>query len=193
MEELITKERARAFIKANKITNAAQWEEAILASGKAVIEAMLEAERDQQLGYARNDVKNKDTDNSRNGYSQKIIRSRLGQMCLGIPRNTHGEFEPTIVKKHEREISHEVENAILLLYAKGLSMHDITSYMEKIYKVPVSAETISRITDKVLPAANAWQNRPLDDVYPIIYLDGIVFHVNQDGRIARKTLGLNPC
>lgn len=187
MEELITRERARAFIKENKIVDAAGWEAAILAGGKVILEEMLKAEQEQQLGYAKYDVKNKESDNSRNGFSQKIIRSRLGQMCLDIPRDTKGEFEPTIIKKHEREVSFEVENAILALYAKGMSMQDIVSYLGDIYKVSLSAETISRITDKVLPLAYAWQNRPLEALYPIVYLDGAVFHVNQDGRIVRKT------
>lgn len=187
MEELITRERARAFIKENKIVGAAGWEAAILAGGKIILEEMLKAEQEQQLGYAKHDVKNKKTDNSRNGFSQKIVRSRLGQMCLDIPRDTNGEFEPTIVKKHEREVSHELENAILALYGKGMSMRDIVSYLEKIYKVSLSAETISRLTDKVLPLANEWQNRPLEALYPIVYLDGIRFYVNQDGRIVLKT------
>lgn len=186
-EELITRERAKAFIKENGIVDAAGWEAAMLAGGKIFLEELLKAEQEQQLGYAKHDVKNKDTDNSRNGYSEKMIRSRLGQIVLSIPRDTKGEFEPTIVKKHEREVSGEVESAILALYAKGMSMQDIVSYLEKIYKVGLSAETISRITDKVLPAATSWQNRPLEAVYPIVYLDGAVFHVNQDGRIARKT------
>lgn len=187
VEELFTRERARAFLKENKVVDAAGWEAAILAGGKILLEEMLKAEQEQQLGYAKYDVKNKDTENSRNGHSEKIIRSRLGQMVLNIPRDTHSIFEPTIVKKHEREVSFEVEKAIFVLYAKGMSMQDIVSYLEKIYKISLSTETISRMTDKVLPLATTWQNRPLDPVYPIVYLDGVVFHVNQDGRIVNKT------
>ena len=127
MEELITRERAKAFIKENGIVDAAGWEAAMLAGGKIFLEELLKAEQEQQLGYAKHDVKNKDTDNSRNGYSQKMIRSRLGQLVLSIPRDTKGEFEPAIVRKHEREVSHEVENTILALYAKGMSGSVINS------------------------------------------------------------------
>ncbi len=92
-----------------------------------------------------------------------------------------------IVKKHERSLSGEVEDAILSLFAKGTSCRDIQCQMQRVYGVSVSAETVSRITDQVLPVAREWQNRPLARLYPVVYLDGVVFNVRQDGMVVKKT------
>ena len=135
----------------------------------------------EKLGYSRYDCKEKEADNSRNGHSKKTVRSKYGMIDLDVPRDVLGEFEPQIVKKHERSLSGEVEDAILSLFAKGSSCRDIQSQMQRAYGVSVSAETVSRITDRVLPVAREWQNRPLVRLYPVVYLDGMVFHVKQDG------------
>ncbi|SNQ60579.1 transposase (fragment) [Candidatus Methanoperedens nitroreducens] len=139
------------------------------------------------LGYSKYEWKNKNknTDNSRNGHSKKTVRSQFGEIDLKIPRDTNSEFEPVIVKKHERTISSELEDMIVSLFAQGVSNRDIESQMKRIYGIEVSPEMVSRMTDKILPIAKEWQNRPLNELYPIIYLDGIVFNVNQ-GRSNSK-------
>jgi transposase-like protein len=116
------------------------------------------------------------------------VKSQIGEMDIKVPRDTNGEFEPVIVKKHERRINPSVDEMIISMYAKGMSTHDIEKHMNGIYGLEMSAETISHITDKVLPVAKEWQNRPLEEFYPIIYLDGMVFNVQQDGQVAKKTV-----
>lgn len=187
MSKLFTKEQARAFIKENKITDTDVLADALVASFKDFIQEALEAEMDNELGYSKYDWKNKEKNNSRNGHSKKRVKSRFGELDLNIPRDTNGEFKPEIVKKHERRVNPSIEDRILSMYAKGMSNRDINREMNGIYGINLSAEMVSRITDKVIPLAKEWQNRPLDEVYPIVFLDGIVFKVRQDGQVIKKT------
>lgn len=152
-----------------------------------VLQESLEEEMNGELGYSRYDWKNKNTDNSRNGHSKKTVKSRFGKIDLKVPRDANGSFEPVIVKKHERTISGELEDLVVSLFARGMSNRDIESQMQRVCGVEVSAEMVSRITDKVLPLAKEWQNRMLGPLYPIIFLDGIVFNARQDGVVVKKT------
>jgi len=141
---------------------------------KTSIENMLEVEMAEHLGrekYARNES----TDvNYRNGYSKKKVNSSIGgPMELDIPRDRNGEFEPVVVEKYQTSCN-ELDRKIIAMYAKGMSTRDIKSQLEEIYGIDVSPSTISAITDKVMSAASDWQNRVLDKVYPIIYLDAIL-------------------
>ncbi len=187
MSRLFTEEQVQAWIKEHNFKDGASLERAFAAEVEPVVQAVLEAEMTEKLGYSRYDSKSKDTDNRRNGHSKKTVRSKYGMIDLDVPRDVQGEFEPMIVKKHERSLSGEVEDAILSLFAKGSSCRDIQSQMQRAYGVSVSAETVSRITDRVLPVAREWQNRPLSRLYPVVYLDGMVFHVKQDGLVVKKT------
>ena len=185
--EIMNQEEAKAFLKKNNIRDAKGIEDALIKQYAPLIQAALEAEMDEALGYSKYDWRNKEGENSRNGHSKKTIQTSFGKAELDIPRDTNGEFEPVIVKKHERTMSIRIEDVIFSLYARGMSMRDINAQMHQIYGVDLSAESISRITDKVLPVAREWQERPLDEVYAIVYLDGIVFNVNQEGRVVKKT------
>jgi len=187
MSRLFTEEQVQAWIKEHNFKDGASLERAFAAEVEPLVQAVLEAEMTEKLGYSRYDGKSKDVDNSRNGHSKKTVRSRYGMIDLDVPRDVLGEFEPQIVKKHERSLSCEVEDAILSLFSKGTSCRDIQSQMQRAYGVSVSAETVSRITDKVLPIAREWQNRPLSRLYPIVYLDGVMFNVRQDGAVVKKT------
>ncbi|MCX6689954.1 MAG: IS256 family transposase, partial [Methanoregula sp.] len=160
---------------------------AFIAEIKDVLQEALEEEMTTSLGYSRYDWKNKQTDNSRTGHTKKTLRSQFGEIDLQIPRDTEGAFEPVIVKKHERTMSNDLEGMIVSLFAQGTSTRDIGAHMQKVYGLDVSAEMVTRITDKILPIAKEWQNRQLNELYPIIYLDGIVFNVNKDGHIIKKT------
>jgi len=187
MEPLFTKEQARRFLRENNLKDGKSIEDAFIAQIKDVLQEALEEELTHELGYSRYDWKNKQTTNSRNGHTRKTIRSRAGPIDLKIPRDMNGEFEPVIVKKHERALSGSLEDKIIGLYAKGMSTRDIYDQMQSLYGIEVSAEMVSRITDKIVPIAKEWQNRPLEPLYPIIYLDGMVFNVQQDGQVTKKT------
>ena len=133
----------------------------------------LEAELDDELGYSRYDYKNKDTDNSRNGHSSKTLRTSFGDVEVSVPRDRKGEFEPKVLKKNQTSISQDIEEKILSMYAKGMTTGDIEEHIQDIYGVEVSDTTVSRITDKILPIAKEWQQRPLESVYAVVFLDAI--------------------
>lgn len=119
----------------------------------------LEAELDDQLGYSRYDYKNKDTDNSRNGHSSKTLRTSFGDVEVSVPRDRKSEFDPKVLRKNQTSISQDIEEKILSMYAKGMTTGDIEAHIQDIYGVDVSDTTVSRITDKILPAAKEWQQR----------------------------------
>lgn len=155
----------------------------------------LEAELDDELGYGRYDYRNKDTDNSRNGHSSKTLRTSYGDVEVAVPRDRKGEFEPQILKKNQTSVSQDIEEKILSMYAKGMTTGDIEAHIQDIYGIEVSDTTISRITDKILPIAKEWQQRPLEAVYTVVFLDAIHYHVRSEGQIVKKAvyiaLGVN--
>jgi putative transposase len=159
----------------------------LVAQYKEVLQEALEAEMDNELGYSKYDWKNKDNTNSRNGHSKKTVSSRFGKMELQIPRDIEGNFSPVTVKTHERIVNPSIDDKIISMYARGMSTRDINDQIKEIYGIDVSADMVSRITDKVIPLAKEWQNRPLQEVYPLLFLDGIVFNIKQDGQITNKT------
>ncbi|MBI4068025.1 IS256 family transposase [Candidatus Kaiserbacteria bacterium] len=149
------------------------------------LQKMLEAELDDHLGYKKYESVGKNSGNSRNGNSTKVLKTSFGQEQLKIPRDRNGTFEPLVVKKYET-VESDVEEKIVSMYAKGMTTRDITDHMNDIYGVDVSAAMISAITDKVLPLVEEWQARPLASLYPVVYLDGIHFKVRDGGRIVNK-------
>jgi putative transposase len=149
------------------------------------IEQMLEAEIDEHLGYEKHSPKGDNSGNSRNGYSSKTIISDYGESEIAIPRDRNGEFEPKVLEKRQVRTD-EIERKIIAMYAKGMSQRDIEDNIREIYGADVPQSLISRITDKILPEVNEWQNRPLESVYPIIYFDGIVFKSRKDNQIINK-------
>ncbi|QGU96343.1 IS256 family transposase [Clostridium bovifaecis] len=157
---------------------------------KDVLENILEAEMEEHLGrkkYQRSDDNDAEAKNYRNGYSSKNIRSSFGDVDLDIPRDRKAEFEPQIIKKYET-ICNELDKKIISLYGKGMSTSDIQAEIEDLYGITISSSMISKITDKVLATAAEWQNRALDSVYPIIYLDTIYFKVRSNGKIVSKAV-----
>jgi putative transposase len=153
-----------------------------------VLENGLEAELEDELGYSKYDYRNKETDNSRNGYSEKTIKTSLGDMDISIPRDRKGEFEPQIIKKQQTTLSGDIEEKILSMYAKGMTTGDIESHIREIYGIDVSDSTISRVTDKILPVVREWQSRPLESIYAVVFMDAIHFHVRSDGQIIKKAV-----
>lgn len=160
------------------------------------LEHGLEAELDEELGYSKYDYRNKSTDNSRNGTTPKKLKSSFGEIEIDTPRDRKSEFEPELVKKHQTSISQDIEEKIISMYAKGMTTSDIESHIREIYGLEISDSTISRITDKILPIVKEWQSRPLEAVYPIVFLDAVHFHVRSEGQIVKKAvyvaIGINP-
>ena len=151
------------------------------------LQGMLEGEMDQKLGYSKYDYQNKDTDDSRNGYSKKKVISSVGEIDLDIPRDRKGEFEPQIVKRNQTDISN-IEDQVLSMYAKGMTTRDISTHLKSVYGVDASAEMISHMTDRILPIAKEWQNRPLEKKYAIVFMDAVHFHVRQDSQTIKKAV-----
>lgn len=151
------------------------------------IQRMLNSELDDELGYEKYDTQNKETDNSRNGFSKKTVRSEFGEVGLDIPRDRNGEFEPQIVRKHQTEIK-GIEGQIIALYGKGMSTRDIESHLNELYGIEVSPTLISKITDRILPEIKEWQNRMLKSVYPIVFMDAIHYSVRKDGTVVKKAV-----
>lgn len=147
-------------------------------------EAFLEAELEDDLGYSRYN-RQMEKDNYRNGYSEKTVRSNAGDIKLNIPRDRNGEFEPKIVPKNSTDISN-IQDKVLSMYAKGMTTRDISAHIEDIYGTPLSAESISRITDKIVPVIEEWQNRPLCPTYTFVFLDAIYYKVKSNNRIVNK-------
>ena len=153
------------------------------------IQTMLEAEIEHELGYAKNSVSEKNTSNSRNGYSKKTVRSEYGNINLDIPRDRNAEFEPQIIPKYQREIT-GMEGQILSLYAKGMSSRDIEEHLNNLYGIDVSPSMISKITDKIIPEIREWQSRQLEDVYPVVFMDAIHYSVRKEGIVVKKAVYL---
>lgn len=175
----------KQLIKENDIKSAKDIQEVLKDLFTETIQEMLEAELDDELGYSKYDYKNKNTSNSRNGHSRKKVISDLGEIEISVPRDREGEFEPEIVKKNQRDIS-GIEDQVLGMYAKGMSTRDITDHLYNIYGIEASPTLISGLTDKILPMVQEWQNRPLESVYPIVFMDAIHYKVRQDNRVVNK-------
>ncbi|MDA7716985.1 IS256 family transposase [bacterium] len=152
---------------------------------KRGIEKMLEAELDDHLGYGKHEKST--TSNSRNGYSQKKVRTSLGESQIEVPRDRDASFNPMLVPKRGSMVN-GIENVIISLYAKGMSNSDIEEQIREVYDFEVSTSTISRITDKITNDIVAWQNRPLEPVYLIVWMDGIVFKVRENSKVINKTI-----
>lgn len=153
-----------------------------------LLEGALDEELDQELGYSKYDYRNKDTDNSRNGHSKKTMHTTYGDMDVSIPRDRNGEFEPKLVKKYQNTVTQDMEEKIISMYAKGMTTGDIESHMKDLYDIDISDSTISRITDKILPIVKEWQERPLEPVYAVVFMDAIHYHVRSEGRIIKKAV-----
>ncbi len=154
---------------------------------KMTLEAALNAELDAHLGYEKHEKAN--TKNSRNGYSSKTIQTEDGQFELNTPRDRNNDFEPEIVKKKQRRFV-SMSDKILFLYAQGMTTRDIVSTFKELYDTEISASLVSKVTNAVIEQVVEWQARPLDPVYPIVYLDCIVLKIRQDKRVINKAVYL---
>lgn len=190
----VSKELLRSYIKEQNFKSSNDVLVAMKEMFADVLQETLEAEMDTHLGYDRYDVSEKSTDNSRNGYSKKTVKSELGNVELNMPRDRKGEFEPQIVPKHQRSIT-GLDEKILSLYAKGMTTTDIKEQIRELYDVEISAETVSNITSRIMPLVSEWQNRPLEKTYSFVFMDAIHYKVREDKQIVVKAayvvLGVN--
>lgn len=187
-EEQARREKIRELLEVSNISSMEDIQSLFKETIAEFMENGLDAELDDELGYSRYDYRNKDTDNSRNGHSSKRLRTSMGDVEVSVPRDRKGAFEPQILKKNQTSISQDIEEKILSMYAKGMTTSDIEAHIRDIYGVEVSDTTVSRITDKILPIAKEWQQRSLEGVYAVVFLDAIQYHVRSEGQVIKKAV-----
>lgn len=187
-ERQALREMISGYLKENPVRDGKDVNAMMRDMMSVILEGALDGELEEELGYSKYDYRNKDTGNSRNGYSKKTMHTSYGDMDLHIPRDRNGEYEPLVIKKYQNTITQDMEEKIISMYAKGMTTSDIESHFQELYGIDVSDSTISRITDKVLPIVKEWQERPLEEVYAVVYLDAIHFHVRSEGRIVKKAV-----
>ena len=182
------KENLRNIMKGLDVKNFEDLKDVFKLMVGEMLETGLEGELDDELGYTKYDYRNKDGENSRNGYSKKTLKTSFGETEIKVPRDRNGEFEPQLVKKNQTTLTGDIEEKILSMYAKGMTTSDIETHIQDIYGLECSDSTISRITDKILPVVREWQSRPLEEVYAVVFMDAIHFHVRSEGQIVKKAV-----
>ena len=161
---------------------------------KAVLERALQGEMTEHLGYAKHDPSGNNSGNSRNGVSRKTLKGEFGEVELETPRDRKGEFEPQIIKKNQTRFT-GFDDKILSMYARGITTREIQGHLEEMYQVDVSPSLISEVTDGVIEQARAWQNRPLEPFYGVVFLDALYVKMRHEGRVENRAvyvaLGIN--
>jgi len=185
MESKVSKEQIQQLIKDYDLKTAEDVQNALKDLFRDTLQEMLEAEITDNLGYSKSDKTGKATENRRNGHTSKKVRSEYGEIDLEVPRDRDGEFEPAVVRKRQKNVT-GIEEQIVALYAKGVSTREIQDHLKQLYGLEVSPTLISTVTGKILPLVKEWQNRPLQAVYAVVFLDAIHFKVRQDGMIQKK-------
>ena len=161
---------------------------------RGLSDQILEAEMSQHLGYEKHSSEGDNSGNSRNGASSKTVKTDFGEIQIKVPRDRNGEFDPALIKKHQRDLG-KIDEIIISLYAKGLTTRDIKEHLDELYGLEVSPAFISNVTERVREFVVEWQTRPLDRLYPIVYLDAIHYKIREESRIVNKAaytvLGIN--
>jgi len=149
------------------------------------LEMMMQAELDEHLGYDKHCVEGNNSGNSRNGYGKKTIKSEWGEAELAVPRDRNGTFEPKVIEKRQTRTD-DIEARVMAMYGKGMTTREIEEYIRDIYGVEVSPSLVSKITDRIMPEVREWQARPLEDIYPVVFFDGVWFKGRADGKVVKK-------
>jgi transposase-like protein len=181
----LSKEQVKQIVKGNDFQSVTDVNAYLKDIFKDIIQELLEAELENKLGYAKDDIDGKNTDNSRNGYTPKTIKSEFGEVDIQVPRDRKGEFQPKIVPKYQRNVA-GIEEKVIALYAKGMSTRDISQQIEELYGFSLSAEMVSKITDRIAPEIKVWQQRPLEGIYSFVFMDAIHYKIKEDGRIVNR-------
>jgi len=195
MEKNYNKKQLKEFVKNNGIKTGDDLANTMKDLYKDLIEVMLEGELDNHLGYDKHDYVNKETTNSRNGKYNRSIKSSFGDVVLNMPRDREGSFQADLLPKYQGEITKEIESKVISMYSHGMTTRDISDHIQDIYGMSLSAQTVSNITDQVIDLAKEWQSRPLESIYPFIYMDGIQYSVRTNGKVIKRTcyvvIGIN--
>lgn len=174
-------ELLKQYVQSQHFTSTADIMEAMKEMFRDVIQQVMEVEMDEELGRERcqRAAEENTSPNYRNDYSQKTVKTQLGEIDIKVPRDRQGSYEPKIISKYDRN-AEGMEDKILFLYACGMSQRDIAEQIKSLYDVEISPELVSKISEKIMPEVNAWQNRPLEAVYPFIFMDAIHYKVKED-------------
>ena len=180
----------KEYVRSQNFTSTDEIMAAMKDMFKDVLQEVMECELSEELGYEKSerlsDVEcNNKSKNYRNGYSKKTVKTQLGEIDVRVPRDRNGEFEPKIIGKYNRSAD-GMEEKILSLYACGMSQRDIAEQIKNLYDVEISPELVSKISEKIMPEVTAWQNRPLESVYPFVFMDAIHYKVKQDHQYITK-------
>lgn len=184
---LLSKEQIRELIKEKNLVTAADVQDMLKEMFADTLQEMLEGELDTELGYPKNGSSPEGGGNRRNGHTKKTVRSEYGELELEVPRDREGEFEPAVVKKRQKDVT-GIEEQILALYAKGVSVRDIQAHLNQLYGIDVSPTLISNVTNRIMPLIRDWQSRPLQRAYAVVFLDAIHYKVKQEGHIVNKAV-----
>jgi putative transposase len=187
---IATKEVIRDLIKQQNFSSTTEIMAEIKEMFRDVLQEVMEAELETELGYEKHERVSENGEetvskNYRNGYSKKTVRTQLGEVEVNVPRDRNGEYTPQIIGKYNRNAD-GMEEKILSLYAAGMSQRDIAEQIKKLYDVEISAELVSKISDKIIPQLNEWQNRPLESVYPFVFMDAIHYKIRENHQIVTK-------
>ena len=180
----------REYVNSQKFSSTTEVMDAMKSMFGEVLQQVMESELDEKLGYEKsnrisNDDEKEMSKNYRNGYSKKTVKTQLGEADIKIPRDRNGEYEPKIINKYNRNAD-GMEEKILALYACGMSQRDISEQIKNLYDVEISAELVSKISEKIMPEVTAWQNRGLEPVYPFVFMDAIHYKVKEDHQYITK-------
>lgn len=192
-------EMMRQYVRSHHFTSTDEVMTAMKDMFKDILQEVMECELSDELGYEKsermsNDECGKKSKNYRNGYSKKTVKTQMGELEIKVPRDRNGEYEPKIIGKYNRNAD-GMEDKILSLYACGMSQRDIAEQIKNLYDVEISPELVSKISEKIMPDATAWQNRPLEAVYPFVFMDAIHYKVKENHQYITKAayvvLGIN--
>ena len=197
--EKVPAELMKEYVNSQKFTSTTEIMEAMKAMFGDVLQQVMEAELDTKLGYEKsertsNDDESRLSKNYRNGHSKKTVKTQLGEVTINVPRDRNGEYEPSIIGKYNRNAD-GMEEKILSLYSCGMSQRDISEQIKNLYDVEISPELVSKISEKIMPEVTAWQNRPLNSIYPFVFMDAIHYKVKENHQYVTKAayvvLGIN--
>ena len=178
----------KEYVQSQKFTSTAEIMQAMKEMFRDVIQTVMEVEMDEELGRERcqrSELPEDEPRNYRNGYTRKTVKTQLGEVEIKVPRDRQGNYEPKIIGKYDRNAD-GMEEKILSLYACGMSQRDIAEQIKELYDVEISPELVTKISEKIMPEVTAWQNRPLEKVYPFVFMDAIHYKVKEDHRYITK-------
>lgn len=190
----LPKELIRELVKEQKFTSTSQIMNTIKEMFSDIMEEVLQCEIEEHLGYEKHQRRNDTSKNYRNGSTKRKLKTQFGEVEVNVPRDRNGSYEPQILDKYQRNVD-GLEEKILSLYAHGMSTRDIQEQIKDLYNIDISSELVSKISEKIMPQVNEWQNRPLETYYPFIFMDAIHYKIRDNHQIVSKAayvvLGIN--